>query len=61
MLTQNQIDLRSTAHHKPHIYLHDGYWRVSRMPKPYWKYRTNFASAHFWAVIKNQLRNKRNG
>lgn len=42
MLTENQMLLRKTRHPKPHLYLRSGYWRVSLMPKPYWRYKTDF-------------------
>lgn len=60
MLTENQMLLRKTRHPKPHLYLRSGYWRVSLMPKPYWRYKTDFASAHLWANYQNQLRISRN-
>lgn len=60
-ITDFIFNLRYGRHPKPHIYLREGYWRVSPMPKPYWRYKTDFASAHLWANHQNQLRNNRNG
>jgi len=61
MLTQKQIDLRTTQHAKPHIYLHAGYWHVSPMPKPFFRHKADFIMAYCYINRLNYLRKNRNG
>jgi hypothetical protein len=41
---------------KPRIFFRDGWWRVSKIPKPFWKHRVLWDAAHRYTAQLNQTR-----
>lgn len=51
----SNVDIKASAHYKPHIVLRDGYWRVSPLIK-ICNTKRQWGRAYLWAYKANDAR-----